>query len=90
MLIPISHILIRGGSMKTSLIAESTPSDNGKAARSTLTPVVPDLFGVQGQVKRGYEGVREAFVENFVRLGELGGACYAYVHGEEVVDLWGG
>jgi CubicO group peptidase (beta-lactamase class C family) len=34
--------------------------------------------------------VREAFAENFTRRHELGGACCAYVHGEKVVDLWGG
>jgi CubicO group peptidase (beta-lactamase class C family) len=34
--------------------------------------------------------VREAFVENFARRRELGGACCAYHHGEKVVDLWGG
>ena len=34
--------------------------------------------------------MREAFAENFTRRGELGGACCAYVHGERVVDLWGG
>jgi CubicO group peptidase (beta-lactamase class C family) len=34
--------------------------------------------------------VREAFVDNFVRRRELGGACCAFVHGEKVVDLWGG
>ncbi len=32
----------------------------------------------------------DAFEENFVRRGELGGACCAYYHGEKVVDLWGG
>jgi CubicO group peptidase (beta-lactamase class C family) len=45
---------------------------------------------VEGHVSRGYEVVREAFAENFVRRGELGGACCAYVRGEKVVDLWGG
>jgi len=34
--------------------------------------------------------VREAFVENFARRRELGGACCAYHRGEIVVDLWGG
>ncbi len=34
--------------------------------------------------------MREAFVENFARRRELGGACCAYHHGEKVVDLWGG
>jgi len=45
---------------------------------------------VEGFVSRGFEAVREAFVENFARRRELGGACAAYYHGEKVVDLWGG
>ena len=45
---------------------------------------------VRGHVSRGFETVREAFVENFARRRELGGACCAYHHGEKVVDLWGG
>ena len=45
---------------------------------------------VQGHVSRGFEAVREAFVENFARRRELGGACCAYHRGEIVVDLWGG
>ena len=34
--------------------------------------------------------MRDAFVENFVRRRELGGACCIFRHGEKVVDLWGG
>ena len=49
-----------------------------------------ERFSVQGQVRHGYEAVREAFAENFARRRELGGACCAYLHGEKVVDLWGG
>jgi CubicO group peptidase (beta-lactamase class C family) len=45
---------------------------------------------VQGEVSRGFEPVREAFVENFVHRGELGGACCAYYKGERIVNLWGG
>ena len=45
---------------------------------------------VEGHVSCGYEGVRDAFVENFVRRRELGGACCIFRHGEKVVDLWGG
>jgi CubicO group peptidase (beta-lactamase class C family) len=45
---------------------------------------------VHGLVSPGFEGVREAFVENFARRRELGGACCAYHHGEKVVDLWAG
>jgi CubicO group peptidase (beta-lactamase class C family) len=45
---------------------------------------------VEGTVKPGFETVREAFLENFTRRDELGGACCVYHHGEKVVDLWGG
>jgi CubicO group peptidase (beta-lactamase class C family) len=45
---------------------------------------------VEGHVSRGFEAVRETFVENFERRRELGGACCAYRGGEKVVDLWGG
>ena len=45
---------------------------------------------VEGHVARGFEAVRDAFADNFVRRGELGGACCAYHRGEKVVDLWGG
>ena len=47
-------------------------------------------FGIHGHVSRGFEAVREVFTENFVRRGELGGACCVFVRGEKVVDLWGG
>lgn len=54
-------------------------------------PLVPkDRISIQGHVSRGFEAVREAFTENFVRRRELGGACCAFHHGEKVVDLWGG
>jgi len=45
---------------------------------------------VKGRVSRGFEAVADAFADNFTRRHELGGACCAYVHGEKVVDLWGG
>ncbi len=45
---------------------------------------------IQGRVSRGFEAVRKAFVENFARRRELGGACCVYHRGEKVVDLWGG
>ena len=47
----------------------------------------PEIHGYAGQ---GFEAVRDAFVENFTRRNELGGACCIYRHGEKVVDLWGG
>jgi len=45
---------------------------------------------VQGSVTPRFEAVREAFIENFSRRHELGGACCVYCQGEKVVDLWGG
>jgi CubicO group peptidase (beta-lactamase class C family) len=51
---------------------------------------VTATHSVEGQVTRGFEGVREAFEENFVTHGEAGGACAVYRHGEKIVDLWGG
>lgn len=45
---------------------------------------------ISGFVDPGFEAVREAFVENFERRNELGAACCIYLHGEKVVDLWGG
>jgi hypothetical protein len=38
-------------------------------------------FGIGGQVNPGFEAVREAFVENFTRRRELGGACAAFYRG---------
>lgn len=45
---------------------------------------------IHGHVTPGFESVREVFIENFSRRRELGAACCAYHHGENVVDLWGG
>jgi CubicO group peptidase (beta-lactamase class C family) len=45
---------------------------------------------IAGSVSAGFEGVREAFAENFSRRNELGAACCVYWQGRKVVDLWGG
>jgi CubicO group peptidase (beta-lactamase class C family) len=45
---------------------------------------------IGGFVKPSFEAVQNAFVENFTRRGELGGACCIYLQGEPVVDIWGG
>lgn len=45
---------------------------------------------VAGFAKPGFEAMREAFLENFERRGELGAACCVFHRGEKVVDLWGG
>lgn len=71
----------RGQNMKPSLTTERKPSDkalvNEKSAR----------FGVQGQIKPGFEAMGDAFADNFVQRRELGGACCIYLRGENVVDL---
>jgi CubicO group peptidase (beta-lactamase class C family) len=53
--------------------------------RLASSPIAADTV-----IRPGFEGVRGAFSENFATRRELGGACCAYVHGECVVDLWGG
>ena len=45
---------------------------------------------IEGEVRPGFEPVRDAFAKNFARRHELGGACCVYLQGEKVVDLWGG
>lgn len=45
---------------------------------------------IQGEVTGGFEGVRDAFVQNFERHGDLGAAFCLYHRGRKVVDLWGG
>ena len=42
---------------------------------------------VHGHIARGFEPVRDAFIENFPRRRESGGAVCAFVNGEKVVDL---
>jgi CubicO group peptidase (beta-lactamase class C family) len=50
----------------------------------------PHAPTIEGFTARGFEGVRQAFSDNFTHRGELGGACCAYLRGAKVVDLWGG
>jgi CubicO group peptidase (beta-lactamase class C family) len=45
---------------------------------------------IHGSVSQGFDGVRQAFVDNFAQRGELGAACCMYHRGAKVVDLWGG
>ncbi len=47
-------------------------------------------FAISGHTESGFEGVADAFAENFESRNELGAACSMYVDGTAVVDLWGG
>ncbi len=45
---------------------------------------------IHGQAEPRFDGVRAAFANNFAEHGEVGAAVAVYLHGEPVVDLWGG
>jgi CubicO group peptidase (beta-lactamase class C family) len=81
-----------GATVKTQKVKQSevVALKISRRARSNSNVAGSDRHGIQGHVSRGFEGVREAFAENFARRRELGGACCAFRHGEKVVDLWGG
>jgi len=48
------------------------------------------MTDIQGEVKSGYEGVKDAFADNFEKHGDVGAAFTLYHRGEKVVDIWGG
>src|SRR5687768_4101222 len=58
--------------------------------RNAVSVEVPHPVEIHGFASSGFEAVREAFAENFVRRREVGAACCVYHKGEKVVDLWGG
>jgi CubicO group peptidase (beta-lactamase class C family) len=43
-----------------------------------------------GWTEPAFEPVVGAFVENFEKRRDVGAACSVYVHGQPVVDIWGG
>ncbi|AEY89629.1 beta-lactamase [Streptomyces hygroscopicus subsp. jinggangensis 5008] len=45
---------------------------------------------IHGEVVAGFEGVRDAFAENFAEREDIGAAVCVYRDGRPVVDLWGG
>lgn len=45
---------------------------------------------VEGQCDPKFQGVRDAFVENFQARGEVGASVAITLEGRTVVDLWGG
>ncbi len=45
---------------------------------------------VKGTIKPGFEPVADAFIANFAEHGDVGAASAVYLHGEPVVDIWGG
>src|SRR3974390_2190865 len=45
---------------------------------------------IEGHCDTRFARVREAFVENFTKHGERGGAVTIALDGKPIVDLWGG
>lgn len=45
---------------------------------------------VEGEVDPKFDGVWNAFIENFEQRGEVGASCAITVGGETLVDIWGG
>lgn len=45
---------------------------------------------IQGVCPDRFAKVREAFIANFETLGDVGASAAVYIHGEPVVELWGG
>jgi CubicO group peptidase (beta-lactamase class C family) len=85
--LPTLALLLRRFPVMASPTNAPTASLHSRTGSPGIIDRVPD---VEGHVTRGFEAVREAFIDNFTRRRELGGACCAYHHGEKVVDLWGG
>jgi len=52
--------------------------------------IIGEGIPVDGEVEPGFEGVRDAFLENFRSRGEVGASVCVTVGGETKVDLWGG
>jgi CubicO group peptidase (beta-lactamase class C family) len=61
--------------------AEPTTSENRDLA---------DGRYIRGFVDAGYGSVMDVFVANFLERGDLGAGCTVLVHGQVVVDVWGG
>ncbi len=51
---------------------------------------MPKTITVHGVVAAGFEPVRDAFLANFVRRGEIGAGFCVYRDGVPIIDLWGG
>src|SRR5215469_6731270 len=45
---------------------------------------------IEGKVDPKFQGVADAFIENFEKREEVGASCCITLEGRTVVDLWGG
>jgi CubicO group peptidase (beta-lactamase class C family) len=55
-----------------------------------VTRVGAESPEIGGSVAPGFEGVRDAFAQNFSEHAEVGAGYALYVDGKKVVEIWGG
>ncbi len=48
------------------------------------------MVDISGRCNDGFGAVKDAFAANFEQNGDIGASCAVTLHGEMVVDLWGG
>ena len=82
--------LASGANPELPFKPDLTVDPNSQLGAHSFGPVRHSGLHIEGSVRTGFEPVRRAFIENFTRRDELGGACCIYQEGEKVVDLWGG
>src|SRR5437868_11926039 len=70
----------------------SSPARVAPAAPTTLPERREEAHVVEisGRCDDGFGAVKDAFAENFERDGDVGATVAVALHGELVVDLWGG
>jgi hypothetical protein len=70
---------------KAVAYADTKPQTGANSATYALV----FLLAIGGWVAPGFEGVAEAFTENFRSHGDKGASLGVYVDGAAKVDLWG-
>src|SRR4051794_41772928 len=70
----------------------SSPARVAAAAPTTLPErrEGAHVVEISGRCDDGFGAVKDAFAENFEREGDVGATVAVALHGELVVDLWGG
>jgi CubicO group peptidase (beta-lactamase class C family) len=48
------------------------------------------MVDISGECGDRFAAVKDAFASNFTQHGDIGASCAVVLHGEPVVDLWGG
>src|SRR5262245_2817686 len=67
-----------------SNLATMPRADERKPRSRRMAPTI------EGECESRFAGVKQAFIENFERRGEVGAAVAVTINGRPVVDLWAG